>query len=719
MVEDNNISETGTLQLAYKPFLNIYIVWHPGFGEQGITGRTLAEILYREFCRDPARPMSPALGAPIYFRTSEEGEGSPPPLDLTLAHHNVVVFLANSTMILDEAFRNYVREIGLQASSDGHHRVLSFLFASGSRLPLGNIQQIQLPENEQDRLLELRLRFAAECCRLLQNRPRSGAGGEKLSLEPPRLFISHAKRDAAETAEVLKTLVEKTSVDTFFDKVDIAAGYDFTAEIKESIKRSAVVAWQSDEYASRPWCNIELLTAKEFLRPIVVVLKVKSGEERSFPYLGNVRTIVATDENARDIIIAAAREYFRKLYSEGRFETLTESGLIPKARFYLFRPPEPIDGALLERKSQESTEDVNASVPLRESSRDLVLYPDPPLSTAELTVMVRLFQHIRFATPATIDTSSLNGKTISISISESHDLLRFGGSSLHLLNAMIEIARHTLCRGAVLAYGGDLREKNETGYTRQLLELIYAYDDLGRQRLERILSFLAHHIAGELPEDEEARLLELATFRKPLPENLAQRFGLEVGKRQNVPDDTPEHRYIRSRCLSAMRQTMCQETDARIVLGGRVSGHQGKYPGILEEAYLTLYAAKPLFILGGYGGCAKLLVRVLRDKQVPPELTRAYQAAHPRTAHYQVQGKEELETVPFEQLEELYIQFEHDPIVGEEQIDYQRYVNRFAAASIADLRNGLSDDENLELFETIDLDRIIYLVMKGLTLESQ
>jgi hypothetical protein len=45
-----------------------------------------------------------------------------------------------------------------------------------------------------------------------------------------------------------------------------------------------------------------------------------------------------------------------------------------------------------------------------------------------------------------------------------------------------------------------------------------------------------------------------------------------------------------------MREAMVERTDARIVLGGRVSGHQGKYPGIFEEAYVTLCAQKPLYL---------------------------------------------------------------------------------------------------------------------------
>jgi hypothetical protein len=606
---------------VYIPFFKVFIVWHPEFGEDGATGRAVAEMLYREFCRDPERPMSPAVGVPIDFRTSPRAGVAPPPLDFRAAHCNVVVLVVDSSMVLDAAYQRFAQDLA-QAATDPHHRLLAFQFPGAGRLRLGDMQQIALPQGEAERTAKLQLIFASECCRLLQQHPRGGEGGAKLSPEPPRLFISYAKRDAAAQAAELKALVEETHVDTFFDRVDIAPGYDFTVEIRESIKRSVVLAWQS-----RPWCNIELLTAKEFLRPIVVVLGVKSGEERRFPYLGKVRTIVATGGNSTAIIIAAVREYLRKLYAEGRFTGLSEAALIPPARFHLFRPPEPIDGALFERKTQPSGSDEAPTAPACEQRQEWVFYPDPPLSTAESDMLARLFPHIRFVTPATLDRSSLNGLRVALSISESEDLAHFGASPLHLVSTMIEVARHALCHGAVLAYGGDLREKRQYGFTRQLFELVHAYDDLGRQRLERIRNYLAYHIAAALPKDEESRLIELATFVKPLPQNLADRFQLDPGKRQTIPDDTPEHRYIRARCLTAMREAMCQDTDACIMMGGRVSGHQGKYPGLFEEASLTLRAGKPLYLLGTFGGCARLLIQMIRDKQRPVELTRDYQRA--------------------------------------------------------------------------------------------
>ncbi len=703
-----------TSQRVYKPFFNVFVVWHPDFGKDGATGRAVAEMFYREFCRDPERPMSPAVGVPIYFRTSQHADVAPPSIDFNSAHHNVVVLLVDSSMVLDEAYRRFAQDLA-QAATEPHNRLIAFQFPGTGRLPLRNLQQTTLPQDEAERTARLRLIFASECCRLLQHRPRGSEGGTQLSLEPPQLFISYAKRDAEEQAEDLKALVEKTHVDTFFDKVDIAPGYDFTAEIRESIKRSVVLAWQSDEYASRPWCNIELLTAKESLRPIVVVLGVKSGEERSFPYLGNVRTIVATGGNSTEIIIAAVREYLRKLYAEGRFTSLSDAGLIPHARFYLFRPPEPIDGALLERKTQASGSDGAPTAPTREQRKEWVFYPDPPLCTVESDMLARLFPHIQFVTPATLDRSSLNGMRVALSISESKDLDHFGASPLHLVSTMIEVARHALCHGAVIAYGGDLRERRQYGFTRQLFDLVHAYEDLGHQRLERIRNFLAYHIAAELPKDEEARLLDLATFVKPLPKNVADCFQLDLGKSQTITDDTPAHRYIRERCLTSMREAMCRETDARIIMGGQVSGHQGKYPGLFEEAYLTLCAGKSLYLVGGFGGCAHLLIQMIRDKQRPVELTRDYQRAHPRMARYLgVDRSDQQEMVPFEQLENSYLQYEQDPEIGQERIDYDRCVDRFLSASIMDLKNGLTEDENLDLFELSELDRIVYLLMKGL-----
>jgi hypothetical protein len=685
----------------------MYVIWHPDFQADSSNGPSIAEKLYREFSRDPEKPMSPALGIPLYLRTSSAEGIAPPPIDLNAAQYNIIMFLVDSSMAVDPSYREYAKEMRNRIRTE-HDKILCFAWPKSGFWDLGNIQQIALKGSESEIEAQLRMKLAAEACRLLQARPRSGAETQ-LSPEPPMLFISHAKRDAEDKAEELKELVEKMPIDTFFDRVSIAAGFDFTTEIRENIKRSAVLAWQSDEYGSRPWCNIELLTAKEALRPIVVVLGVKAGEERSFPYLGNVRTIVGTSTNSSEIIIAAVREYLRKLYVEGRFDALCRARMVPQARFFLFRPPEPIDGALIERKTRDNT---GTGDNRSSDDPEPVFYPDPPISTIESDVLERLFPEIRFMTPTTVDPRALSGLKIALSISEADDTADFGQSQLHLMSLMIELARQILSRGGILVYGGDLRPAREGGFTRQLFQLVYAYRDLSLPPLERIWNFLAHHIAAELSKEDESALLQLARFEKPLPSQLARRFALRP--RQPVPDNNTENRYIRAMCLTAMREEMLKKTDARIVVGGRTSGHQGKYPGIMEEAALTL-GRKPLYIIGAFGGCAYSFVRALRDKDSPDAFDRQYQLAHPRTARWKSSdGSNEEERVSLEQLENSYQRFEKDPEIGQGPINYHDLLAQIHRASISNLGNGLTDEENLELFVTPDLDRIISLVVKGL-----
>jgi SLOG cluster2 len=57
--------------------------------------------------------------------------------------------------------------------------------------------------------------------------------------------------------------------------------------------------------------------------------------------------------------------------------------------------------------------------------------------------------------------------------------------------------------------------------------------------------------------------------------------------------------------LTIMRKLMTHQSNARIVLGGRVAEFKGKMPGIAEEALLALQTGQPLFVLGGFGGCAR------------------------------------------------------------------------------------------------------------------
>ena len=199
--------------------------------------------------------------------------------------------------------------------------------------------------------------------------------------------------------------------------------------------------------------------------------------------------------------------------------------------------------------------------------------------------------------------NSSQERVIALSISESPDMLTLGLSDEHLRDAMVGIARHLLRTGVKLVYGGDLRQY---GFSELLFEMVARYRPVGEDIAEYVgvTNYLAWpvHIQMSYKKLKEttdalagsAQLICLDINGKPM--TLEERSKRKQGK----PTDTDW-----SRGLTAMRKYMLSNTNARIVLGGRVDGYKGEMPGIAEEALLSLKAKQPLFVIGGYGGCSR------------------------------------------------------------------------------------------------------------------
>jgi hypothetical protein len=169
------------------------------------------------------------------------------------------------------------------------------------------------------------------------------------------------------------------------------------------------------------------------------------------------------------------------------------------------------------------------------------------------------------------------------------------------------------------------------------------------------------------PEDEE----ELAILATPVRVPAAD------------PADQPGP-LARARDLTAMRELMAAEADARVLLGGRIAGQQGRWPGIVEEAYLALRAGQPLYVAGGLGGAAARVAEALRGSW-PEVLTDAFQRSHTEAAARLIEA---------------------GPGVTEEDLR--------ATLVGAALGNGLGGEENEQLLQTADLDVIVALIMRGL-----
>ena len=198
---------------------------------------------------------------------------------------------------------------------------------------------------------------------------------------------------------------------------------------------------------------------------------------------------------------------------------------------------------------------------------------------------------------------ALSQRAVAISVSESPDMAVLGLSDEHLRDAMAEVSRHLLALGARLAYGGDLRPQ---GFTDLLFELVARHKrdaDEGDERAS-VVDYLAWpvHVSMD-PVDLKAYAMELsgAAVLRLLRLDGAV---LDAKERDQMGQLAPTEADW-ERGLTAMRQVMCTETHARIILGGRVEGYRGIMPGVAEEALISIRAAQPLFVLGGFGGCAR------------------------------------------------------------------------------------------------------------------
>lgn len=288
--------------------------------------------------------------------------------------------------------------------------------------------------------------------------------------------------------------------------------------------------------------------------------------------------------------------------------------------------------------------------------------------------------------------SFLSTQTIGISISESPDLARLGLGHVHLQDAMVEFARYLLASGAKLAYGGDLREG---GFTEVLFELVQAHNQSGLPPYERIHNYLAWPIHLQLSLEQKASLKKIARFHPSNPP-----IDLHIDKTQFIAPDTPEHQYIWARCLTAMREEMTQTMNARILLGGRLTEYKGKYPGVIEEAYLTMRAGKPLFLIGGFGGCPKAVIDALHGEH-PESLQASFQLQNnPDYREFMTYYNTRIQEEAVDQ--------------AQEPIDYDNLVQFFHEKGVEGLQNGLPPSDNERLFSTPHIPEMISLVLKGL-----
>jgi SLOG cluster2/TIR domain len=660
------------------PFL-VHLVFHPA----STAARGVALALHRALNADTALP---GLAVPTVL-LAEDGSGFPPVRhDLDQAGQSAVIVLADDDMVIEEAvpagrssWPAFVADIARRCG-DGKHRFLPVQL-SESAWPLhDDLKSINfIRAYTKEDLSRLERRIVVELCRFLLG---SGRG----TRVPITVFLSHAKQDINKPPTVFREMVahlEATQpVSAWVDSGQIEPGASFAAAIEEGVREAAVLALLTSNYSSRPWCRREILFAKKYNRPLVVVDALDSIDLRAFPYIGNVATLAWSSEGAQRAVDLLLKEQLRHLHVD----------------MLLKRAGKPADIVLT------SPPELSTVVSLPKGGH--VLYPDPPLGDEEIEVLKALDLRVETPLQRAAGNRAIGGKKVALSISEADAPERVGMFGDHLDAALLEISRHLLVRGATLAYGGHL---GSAGYTTALFDLVRAHQETsGLPPVERIINYVGWPLP--LTREQRAKFKSMATFvRTAMPPDVA---ALEpetfLAEPQFFPADSPARRYAWARGMTLMRAQQAAETDARIAIGGKMgptvtampdggkklNWYSGRIPGVAEEILLSLKADKPVYLCGAFGGATSTVIDLLQRKS-PGDFTwdRQKQAPHA------------------EAMRELYDQ---NHVAWESYEEMSDFCAGIGVRGLSQM-NHLTEAENLELFGCRDLPRLIELLVTGLT----
>lgn len=641
--------------MQFTPPISIHFLIHEDYKNLN----ELRKYLYTLLCRDSNKTNFDGLDIPVYFHIGSI-RNEIQPISKVDSDKHIIVPLIDELMFCDDMWRGYISDLIQNGES---HLVAVSLCECAFEFDenLGRNQFIKLKTSSiLDNKTEFQIRLFEFILRAL-----SDNNEEKL-----HLFISHSKKDHDEIgrikAEELRDYLRShTKLDSFFDANDILDGQDFGERIKDNVRKSLFVLIHSDSYSDREWCRKEILECKYKQVPAIRVDLFSKGCSRLFPYMANIPCIRFSD-NWEEIVALMLRTALDWRYQCAYLRKLNEA----LGKDYGIEPTIPELISILHNHKEESC----------------ILYPEPPIGMEELEILNESFDGKKFITPMQLLTSGKNlaGRKIAISISEpdsfTDDLL--GQEAINDL--AIEVARHLLAASAELVYGGDLRQN---GFTVKLAELSYQYAK-SEHTVDDCVSFhnfSAWPIYNSINHIEELFLKRHRVFTHKI--DAPDGCSVEDKDKFILPHN-PHYKVLWSESLTRMRNALEAFADALIVMGGRTSNFKGKMPGVIQEVQIALRLNKPVYIVGSTGGCAYILRKCILDGILPEEAPQMYTV------------DEDLGKALHE---------------AGEDVDGLKFLCNLKDGGIDQLKNGLSEEENIRLLNSTNVTEIIALILHGLT----
>ena len=641
--------------------MNIPLSVHVVYNERSENCANIYSAIYKLLCRDSRDPFSDGLDIPVYpVITSDDHPIQP--VHTERSKRTFVLLLIDEAMHRSEQSRKYVADL-VELERSGEILIYpvslcKYAFEFNNDLQFKqfiSLKSTSLLDNWEEfktRLFDALIRFIAD------------KGNNKV-----RIFISHSKKDKDNIGEVRAKqlrdyLRSETKLDSFFDVNDIMDGDRFDKQIEEGVDDALLLILFSSTYSSREWCRREALRAKEKSVPSVAVFLINKDIDRIYPYIGNMPSACYTVDwrpIVNLLLRTALDQYNEKLLLGEIASGDDETQVLPY-------PPEAYSFSILD------------------STKQCVLYPEPPLGEEELTVLNKIQPNTKFVTPMQFSTQGIDLKqsNVAISISESDNLLDLGLSKECVDDLMVEITRHLLISKAKMVYGGDLRQM---GFTELFKDLAFQYGAFEKSRNDEMYftDFIAWplhlNIKPETCDDYRHSRVKLT----PVP---ALAFP-NIDTSKFICPDSVYNQYIWAENLTNMRTEMERVAKCRIIAGGKLSCFKGKMAGILEEFTIARRMGHPVYIVGGYGGCAQLLSAVVEGKENVDAFIRIAS-----------------ESASYKDLISYY-----DSI--DSHVDYAEVESYAKLDRLLD--NGLSEEENRRLFHSVNIMEIVSLILKGIS----
>jgi hypothetical protein len=388
------------------PVLEIYIVHHPN-------DQAGAEVARQVFAHFHGTSFSGLIGGAVevYVRAEAwNGEHAVPrpipfPDDLPtngVLPAQIIAVVPVMSLSLARAVQrgndwaSYIERI-VQAQVDHSDQVGVFPLTvdntAAQRSRLGELlrryQQIAAPSGlgEPEPPEELR-------CRDLAQGITQMIGGPHARLQ---VFISHTRRTGAGEEEdvpalirLVREIIEETRLRHFFDANDLQPGRDWESELRQQAASSALLALRTDLYASRAWCQREMLIAKYAGMPIVILDSLGQGEERGsflMDHLPRIPVREADGEWSKSDIRRGLNllvdESLKRVLWRVQQSLATDRDDLGIA-WWAPHAPEPVT---LAHWLHDQTSDEKSFL----GDRDLrIMHPDPPLGLDERAALIEM-----------------------------------------------------------------------------------------------------------------------------------------------------------------------------------------------------------------------------------------------------------------------------------------------------------------------------------------